>query len=70
MQPITTDRLILRRFTAEDLPAFVAYRSAPDVARYQSWDTSFSLADAQVFLAEQEPVSFGQPGEWVQVAAA
>ena len=44
--------------------------SAPAVARYQSWDTSFSLADAQVFLAEQEPVSFGQPGQWVQVAAA
>lgn len=69
MQAITTERLILRRFTPGDLPAFVAYRSAPAVARYQSWDSSYSLADAQAFLADQQRLSFGQPGAWIQLAA-
>jgi len=44
---IVTDRLCLRPFRAADLPAFVAYRSAPEVARYQSWDTTFSQVDAE-----------------------
>src|SRR4051794_31091128 len=42
---IVTERLHLRPFEAADLPAFTAYRSHPDVARYQSWDTTFSIAD-------------------------
>jgi RimJ/RimL family protein N-acetyltransferase len=61
---IETERLRLRPFEAGDLPAFAAYRSHPDVARYQSWDTTFSLTDAERFLAEQNAVTFGQPGAW------
>ena len=41
-------RLILRPFTADDLPHFTAYRSHPDVARYQSW-SDYGAADAQAF---------------------
>ncbi len=67
---IVTERLRLRPFQADDLPAFVAYRSHPDAARYQSWDTTFSMADAERFLASQQEIEFGQPGEWVQLAAA
>ena len=66
---ILTDRLCLRPFRAEDLPAFVAYRSHPDVARYQSWTESYSMADAERFLAAQQELELGQPGEWVQLAA-
>jgi RimJ/RimL family protein N-acetyltransferase len=66
---IGTERLCLRPFRADDLPAFVAYRSAPEVARYQSWDTTFSMADAERFLAEQQQVELGRPGAWVQLAA-
>jgi len=66
---IVTERLTLRPFEREDLPAFVAYRSAPEVARYQSWDATYSMADAERFFAEQQQVMFGQPGEWVQLAA-
>lgn len=36
--PIETERLILRRFTLEDVPAMHAYASKPDVARYMLWD--------------------------------
>jgi RimJ/RimL family protein N-acetyltransferase len=67
---IVTDRLCLRPFRAADLPAFVAYRSHPDVARYQSWDTTFALPDAERFLAEQEGLELGRPGAWMQLAAA
>ena len=28
------------------MPAFAAYRSDPDVARYQSWDSSYTTAEA------------------------
>ena len=66
---IVTERLCLRPFRADDLPAFVAYRSAAEVARYQSWDTTFSIADAERFLDEQQEVEFGRPGGWVQLAA-
>jgi RimJ/RimL family protein N-acetyltransferase len=66
---ILTERLRLRPFAADDLAAFVAYRSEPEVARYQSWDTSFSMADAERFLASQQDVELGTPGGWVQLAA-
>jgi RimJ/RimL family protein N-acetyltransferase len=66
---IVTERLCLRPFRHADLEAFVAYRSAPEVARYQSWDTTFAMADAERFLAEQQEVELGRPGGWVQLAA-
>jgi RimJ/RimL family protein N-acetyltransferase len=66
---IVTERLSLRPFRADDLPAFVAYRSAPEVARFQSWDATYSMADAERFLASQDGVAFGEPGAWVQLAA-
>ena len=66
---IVTERLSLRPFRADDLPAFVAYRGHPDVARYQSWDTTYSMADAERFLASQQGVRLGAPGACVQLAA-
>ncbi len=69
MAEIVTPRLCLRPFRAEDLAAFVAYRSHPDVARYQSWDSSYSMGDAEEFLASQQGVELGTPGAWLQLAA-
>jgi Acetyltransferase (GNAT) domain len=66
---IVTERLVLRPFRGSDLPAFVAYRSDPEVARYQGWDASFSMADAVRFLAEQDVVGLGARGTWTQLAA-
>jgi RimJ/RimL family protein N-acetyltransferase len=65
---IVTERLRLRPFQVEDLEAFVAYRSDPEVARYQSWDVIYSMTDAQSFLTSQPQTEFGQPGEWLQLA--
>ena len=65
---IVTERLRLRPFQVDDLEAFVAYRSDPEVARYQSWDASYSMTDAQSFLTSQDRLELGQPGEWLQLA--
>ena len=70
MVEIGTDRLLLRPFTGDDLAAFVAYRSDPDVARYQSWDTTYSQADAERFLRSQDGLMFGAAGAWFQLAIA
>ena len=69
MREIVTERLVLRLLQPEDVPAFAAYRSEPEVARYQSWDTSYSATDGERLVASQQGVGFGAPGPWVQVAA-
>jgi RimJ/RimL family protein N-acetyltransferase len=69
MVQIVTDRLFLRPFRVDDLPAFVAYRSDPEVARYQSWHESYTMADAERFLDSQQGVDFGESGKWLQLAA-
>ncbi len=69
MLELVTERLTLRPFRAEDLPDFVRYRSDPEVARYQSWDSTYSMADAERFLASQEGLELGRPGAWLQLAA-
>jgi RimJ/RimL family protein N-acetyltransferase len=65
---IATERLRLRPFQVDDLEAFVAYRSDPEVARYQSWDAGYSMADAESFLTSQDRLELGRPGEWLQLA--
>lgn len=64
----TTDRLVIRRFRAEDAATLSAYRSAPSVARYQSWDTPFSPAQARSFIENLETANPDTPGEWFQFA--
>jgi aminoglycoside 6'-N-acetyltransferase len=68
MIEITTERLLLRPFQVGDLGKFVAYRSDGEVARYQSWEPTYSTADAEAFLESQNGLTFGQPGEWLQLA--
>ncbi|GAA3551302.1 GNAT family N-acetyltransferase [Kribbella ginsengisoli] len=66
---ITTERLELRRFRPEDAEAFSAYRSVPEVARFQSFTAPFSLEEAQrtvASYAEGDPLQAG----WFQYAIA
>jgi RimJ/RimL family protein N-acetyltransferase len=67
--PITTERLILRDFVESDLVQFAAYRSDPQVARYQSWET-YDIQMAEAFFAKQQALAFDQPGSWYQIAIA
>lgn len=68
-QQVETARLVLRRFEPSDLPALMAYRNDPDVARYQSWET-FSMREAQSLIAEQQTEEPGRPLSWFQFAFA
>jgi aminoglycoside 6'-N-acetyltransferase len=63
-----TDRLVIRRFRAEDAATLAAYRSDPAVARYQSWDVPFSRAQARSFIEGLETANPDTPGEWFQFA--
>ena len=65
---LKTSRLILRPFQESDLAAFTAYRSDPEVARYQSWEAPYSLAQAAVYLEEMKQAQPGMPGVWVAFA--
>jgi RimJ/RimL family protein N-acetyltransferase len=67
MLPLQTNRLMLRPFLESDLPAFAAYRSIPEVARYQSWTTPYTLEQARLFLEEINRQPVGTPGAWYQL---
>ena len=64
---LTTERLVLRPFRAGDARTFAAYRSDPDVARYQGWEAPFSLAQAEEFVREIGAADPTAPG-WYQFA--
>ena len=66
--PLLTSRLILRPFEPRDAAAFAQYRSDPEVARYQSWNTPYSLEQARRFIEALAVTQPGTPGEWFQVA--
>lgn len=65
--PLQTDRLLIEPMTVADAPALSAYRSVPEVARFQSWDAPFPLERAERMLAAN-PAGWPEQGEWVQLA--
>ncbi|MFZ6052481.1 GNAT family N-acetyltransferase [Halocola ammonii] len=64
---IYTDRLLIRNLLVSDLEAFLAYRSDPEVARYQGFEP-FDLDRAKEFILENAEKTIGMLGEWVQFA--
>lgn len=66
-EPITTDRLILRRSHADDAAAISAYRSEPEVHRYQGWERTDheGVHEEITEMARRAP---GEPGGWVQLS--
>lgn len=67
MDAIRSERLLLRRFAAHDASGLAAYRSDPDVARFQSWDAPFALAQASALIAGFAAGDPDEPG-WFQWA--
>lgn len=64
-----TERLVIRRFRPDDAPIFAAYRSDPDIARYQSWSAPYPESQAVRVIASfaaDDPLA---PG-WFQYAIA
>jgi RimJ/RimL family protein N-acetyltransferase len=64
---ITTERLVLRRFREDDAAVLAAYRSVPEIARYQSWDAPYSFEKALVAVESMAHADPAQPG-WFQYA--
>jgi RimJ/RimL family protein N-acetyltransferase len=60
---------VLRRFSEADVPGFLASRSDPVIARYQSWDGCTS-AEATEFVRCHHAREIGVPGQWLQIAVA
>lgn len=60
---LESERLILRRFRADDLVPFLAYLNDPLVARYQSWE-SYTEQQARETIEKQKDLSPGEPGQW------
>jgi len=65
---LRTPRLVLRRFTEADAETLAAYRSEPDVARYQGWEAPFGVDRAREFVAALARTHPDTPGEWFQLA--
>ena len=66
-EPILTARLRLRRSWPDDAEQISAYRSDPEVHRYQGWDR----LDPDGIRAEIERMADrlpGEPGGWVQLS--
>ena len=64
---LSSARLQLRRLRHEDAESLHAYRSLPEVARYQYWD-SFGLDDAVRLIESQSGAQPNIPGTWFQLA--
>ena len=66
-ESLDTPRLVLRRSRPEDAEAISAYRSDPEVHRYQGWErTDPSGIHAEIEdMARRNP---GEPGGWVQLS--
>jgi RimJ/RimL family protein N-acetyltransferase len=61
-----TQRLILRDLEPSDAGRIFAYRSRPEVARFQSWGTE-SQDDIQSYIGGHSGSDPGVPGLWYQV---
>jgi RimJ/RimL family protein N-acetyltransferase len=66
--PLLTARLSIEPLSLRDLEAFVEYRRDPVIARYQSWDTSYSASQGAELIASQEGILLAAKDDWLQLA--
>jgi RimJ/RimL family protein N-acetyltransferase len=66
--PLRTARLEVRLMAPGDAQALARYRSLPEVARHQSWETPFTVEQARAMLADQQGLAGPMAGRWVQLA--
>lgn len=65
---LVSPRIVLRRFALSDAGIFVAYRSDPQVARYQSWDAPYPRQAGERMIRELAGAHPDTPGQWFQYA--
>ena len=67
---VTTARLVVRRFTADDAASLHEYRNDLEVARYQGWSLPYSRADAAALVRTMHEQELFALGVWTQLALA
>lgn len=65
--PLETERLRLRRSRPEDAETISAYRSIPEVRRYQGWERT-DPQGVREQIEEMAARAPGEPGGWVQLS--
>ena len=65
MNHIATQRLLIRPLEAADSADLFAYRSDPDVVRFQMWRPA-DLREVRNFIRELRGLTPGLPGVWYQ----
>ena len=66
--PLVTNRMSIQPLELADLSEFVTYRHDPEIARYQSWDNSFSSQQALELIESQNGAALPEQGSWLQLA--
>jgi RimJ/RimL family protein N-acetyltransferase len=66
-ESLATPRLRIRRFRLADAESLAAYRSDPEVARLQAWE-SCTPDEARRFIESLRDCDPGTPGRWFQFA--
>lgn len=51
-----------------DVDTFLAYRQDPDIARFQGWETTYSIIQAINLIESQAGSVLPEKGEWLQLA--
>ncbi|MEL7165998.1 MAG: GNAT family N-acetyltransferase [Pseudomonadota bacterium] len=64
------DSTTIRRVSPNDLDLFMAYRTDPEIARYQSWEVMDADRTRNFLAFNQSVVPLIRPGEWVQIGIA
>lgn len=65
--PLLTPRLSIEPLKRSDLDTFVGYRQDAEIARFQSWDTTYSAEQAVVLIESQAGVKLPKEGQWLQL---
>jgi aminoglycoside 6'-N-acetyltransferase len=65
--PLLTERLSIRPLVLADLDSFVGYRQDPSIARFQSWEPTYSEHQARELIESQAGVFLPDKGQWLQL---
>ncbi len=65
--PLKTNRLRIQPLSKEDAAEFATYRSDPEIARYQTWDSPYTQAQALELIESQAGLDLPPNGEWLQL---
>ena len=66
--PLLTERLRIQPLAMSDIETFVEYRQDPNIAKFQSWDSSYSRDQAIELIQSQLGVVTPNVGGWLQLA--